>query len=363
MIDILDHLGLQAANLGKNDFNYGFDFLLENMQKTQVKLISTNIVNKESGEPAALPYWIKQFNPTDHNALFGKKAIKVGILGVINPTFEFRLEKDKQNMQSLSFIRALQLKLSFLRRQCDVIIVLAALGLDQARNLPKSVNGIDVIISSEFPGALVPPQLLKDRQDRQVILCSPQDRGKSFDVLTLMLDEKKNIVDFTNLHTPLDTKVKENKAILRLVNDYEGKYQYLYRYNRFSKSGHIFYQGALGCKRCHEEQFTAWQATRHATAYNTLVQANADKNETCLPCHVTGYGKKSGFEQNNISLRKANVQCESCHGPGSLHISHPNNLYGKTDESTCIKCHTGDYGKDFNYKKYLKMIGCGRKKQ
>ena len=39
----------------------------------------------------------------------------------------------------------------------------------------------------------------------------------------------------------------------------------------------------------------------------------------CLQCHVTGFGKPGGFTSREETPDLLGVQCEMCHGPGSLY--------------------------------------------
>jgi hypothetical protein len=114
-------------------------------------------------------------------------------------------------------------------------------------------------------------------------------------------------------------------------------------------AGDYSYMGVDNCKMCHKKaekgnQFGVWNESPHATAFETLQGEEAAKVAAeagveglpaeateCLSCHVTGWGKEKGYEvlgadfiENPDNARavkknnsKANVGCESCHGPGS----------------------------------------------
>jgi hypothetical protein len=71
--------------------------------------------------------------------------------------------------------------------------------------------------------------------------------------------------------------------------------------------------GAAKCKACHLNEHKVWMESKHAKAFEVLKPEDRTKPE-CLSCHTTGHGKTAaaGADLNG-------VQCESCHGPGSLY--------------------------------------------
>jgi hypothetical protein len=138
------------------------------------------------------------------------------------------------------------------------------------------------------------------------------------------------------------------------------------------------YVGADSCKKCHFKQFQGWKKTKMAKAIDALKPGNAlemkkkfnldeKKDYTtdakCIECHVTGYGKPGGYptlpaegkkwteEETKRATAMENVQCEACHGPGSLTnvFKKDNEAYAKAeilkrgminaDEANCKTCH------------------------
>lgn len=94
------------------------------------------------------------------------------------------------------------------------------------------------------------------------------------------------------------------------------------------------YVGVQACaKMCHKssargKQLQAWQATRHAKAYQTLLGDEAKalakktglaeepaKSPKCLKCHATGADVPPERRAATLKLEDG-VQCESCHGAG-----------------------------------------------
>lgn len=129
------------------------------------------------------------------------------------------------------------------------------------------------------------------------------------------------------------------------------------------------------CSFCHTDQAAAWSATGHATFFTRAINGEASDHygPNCISCHTVGFNNRpeavnGGFddvaaeegwtfpevletgnwqamiEQFPASANLANIQCESCHGPGNLHVNRAEDAedpmigmglaYG-----TCAQCH------------------------
>lgn len=103
------------------------------------------------------------------------------------------------------------------------------------------------------------------------------------------------------------------------------------------------YIGVVVCKACHPDQYAEWNATKHSTAHFQSFQ----NSDTCAPCHATGFGESGGFVSGTSELEMAGVQCEVCHGPGSVHIRAGLDQKAATINKipkavdTCQNCHRG----------------------
>lgn len=132
------------------------------------------------------------------------------------------------------------------------------------------------------------------------------------------------------------------------------------------------YVGAKKCKGCHVgpkngKVYEKWGNAVHARAFQTLKAKGEEKNPRCLYCHVTGFndgGYKIGAPN---AADFEGVQCESCHGKGSLYKKA--SIMKRVDlavesgmiipmESLCTKCHNEDSPtfKGFNYNEAVKVI-------
>jgi hypothetical protein len=121
--------------------------------------------------------------------------------------------------------------------------------------------------------------------------------------------------------------------------------------------------GERRCKVCHLATFKAWEKTGHAHAFETLKEGER-KNPICVACHTTGYGA-GGYEAKETVVDLTDVQCESCHGPGSLYSRSSVMRDRKRSEElglvkigpeTCTRCHNENSPtfRVFDYKEFLK---------
>ncbi len=96
------------------------------------------------------------------------------------------------------------------------------------------------------------------------------------------------------------------------------------------------YVGVKSCGKCHKKdkqgkQLAIWQKSKHAEAFKALGTADAredakrmgvagdpQKAEACLACHTTGFGAPAASFARRFKVEQG-VQCEACHGAGSLY--------------------------------------------
>jgi hypothetical protein len=128
--------------------------------------------------------------------------------------------------------------------------------------------------------------------------------------------------------------------------------------------GRAFYVGDAKCGACHQPALTFWKTTVHAGAWRTLVEGGKENDYKCTGCHVTGYGQVGGSSLGHTN-RLRDVQCEVCHGPGSIHVAEkgleePSSVHKEAPASTCTACHTEQHSDTFQYEAYLRdILGAG----
>lgn len=127
-----------------------------------------------------------------------------------------------------------------------------------------------------------------------------------------------------------------------------------------AEPGRAAYVGDAKCGSCHAPALAFWKKTVHATAWKTLVEVNKQNDYRCVSCHVTGYEQAGGSSLGHTN-RLRDVQCEVCHGPGSIHVAQkgleePAAVRRDTPATVCKGCHTEQHSDTFQYEAYLRDV-------
>jgi len=160
-----------------------------------------------------------------------------------------------------------------------------------------------------------------------------------------------------------------------------------------AKTPQATYVGVARCKMCHRtkargEIYDKWKASAHSKAFDALGSAKAkefgaargvsdpQKDPKCLKCHATAFGADPKLVSRSFKTGLG-VQCETCHGPGSLHIKArmkaasslkkqgitwlpevPKGEIHLPSQETCLKCHNDESPsyKEFHFGEFLEKI-------
>lgn len=212
-----------------------------------------------------------------------------------------------------------------------------------------TIKGWDVIITSS--GDILEEPL---KQDRTVIL-SGYPRGKKTGIITLAVTGEGSTGNFTHKWLSLGSDVEEDAKVRAVITEYDSKVAGLLKGPEKPAAGDT-YMGTAGCSACHQTYEESWKKTRHATAFDSLVNAGKSNDPECIVCHSVGFGEKGGFFTLETTPELANVQCEECHGLDREHVEDFSRPMRPVTEKVCLKCHTGENSPDFDFPVYLKKI-------
>lgn len=321
----MEKLGYQVVNLGANEVGLGAEnvsFLRSSLadQKFNLKFVSANVLNAQTGKPVVEPYRIVNV-----------AGVKAGITGVATGGAGTGLRVGPSGP-------AVARVVSQLKGQVDLIVAL--------QDRPAKVTFYD------RAGQL--------RWSQAVPETAPG--GKVFLAqapLANLAATKVSTYDVPFKTTPAAEYVKTVNDYKRVVSALEFDPTQWAPYSPFYGSD-VKFVGDTSCASCHAQAHAIWVKTGHATAMAVLQKNNDEGRPECVRCHSVGYALPAGFKSLKTTPHLANVQCESCHGPGAAHVAYyhaahsgPQSsppAYGQVGEKFCVNCHDPD-----NDPKYQKL--------
>jgi hypothetical protein len=323
------------------------------------------------------------------------KALKVGVISVVGPTVQGKL-KDSQGKVKDPLVRfdqvpaVLPLMLKEMQaKKPDLKVMLYQGTLTEAKACAEAAPALNVILclsDSDEPSAR--PEMVKD-----TMIVSVGHKGKHVGVVGIFANRKSaKAFDLKYQMATMDPEFKTPTAkegeqpIVALMERYTEALKdgnYLAKYTQGNHALQVAvpnavpsYVGSEKCKKCHEHAYDVWTNSRHAHAYQTLVDAKHPSlrqyDGECIVCHVTGFTYKTGFRDAEKTPLLMNVGCESCHGPASEHLkktedpkwhalmnpwkAKPNENAAATEKRElvigdfCQKCHDQENDMHWDYK-------------
>jgi hypothetical protein len=364
LIEAMNALGYEVANLSQRELAHGYDAFVAWKGKARFEIISANVVWQDTGEPVVAPVTVRKVALRE-----GAKSreVRLGFIGLTrnNPAFQGQGPGGRRIVTIDPFQAALK-QVPALQQKSDVIVALVALSLDEARQLPKKVKEIDLVLGGFGGFQTRTDDFPEDTRIGRARILYVGDQGKDVGEVRLFFDAQKGIASTQRNLVGLGRAWPEDPAMARLmettkvaVNDF----------NRAQASASSpfgapaapakappGYTGSQRCGACHEEAFAIWAASTHAHAFDVLVRAQQDFNPQCVGCHTVGFGREQGFVNAKASPGLVHVGCESCHGPSSRHPDEILRGYGGTGTDQCLTCHTKDNSPDYNPAEYVPKV-------
>lgn len=349
MVQAMDKLGYDVANIGERELNFGQKFLLDCFKKTKIDLVGSNLVYKDDHKPFAKPYSIRKVG-----------NVRVAVFGLLGKDLRIRQMPGDRPLEVLDPFQAAKDLVPQLHKKADIVVLLSHLGLTEGQRLTLEVPGIDVMIFGHQVG------LFREvTKTNGVINVRASERGQYIPTIHLVVQDGKITSNDGEL-TVLDDKVPADDAMNNEVNAFQDEL------NRRTGSANQaaattqaeqtqasitgdHYLGEKNCRRCHEAEYQKIKSHEHARAFDTLIKEQHASAPECIRCHVVGYGQAGGFMNRASTPDLVDVQCESCHGMGTRHDEM---VSGKllVGPDACGQCHTAEQSPDFKYDKALEKI-------
>jgi hypothetical protein len=117
------------------------------------------------------------------------------------------------------------------------------------------------------------------------------------------------------------------------------------------------YVGSLACQPCHAAEYERFVThARMSGSFRSIDRLSKgltpEEIRGCYRCHTTGYGAPSGFVSMMETPELANISCEVCHGPGSIHIRAEGEtaMKRRLTMEDCEGCHISERVQAFRFK-------------
>ncbi len=218
--DAMNAVGYDYGVFGNHDFNMTVPQFDELKRTVKFPLLLANVYNKTDKKPALAPYTIANWN-----------GLKVAIFGLVTYSARsYKAAAEAYTMRDpLDVAREL---VPVLRKQADLVILVAHDGLDVDQKMAQDIPGIDIIVGGHShtrlpvgayqtaakPGPLDPPGT--------IILQAHQwvgELGRLDFTVTEGTDKRWRITRYQEQLLPITDKIKEDPKVASVVNGYWDK--------------------------------------------------------------------------------------------------------------------------------------------
>jgi hypothetical protein len=349
-------IGYEAANLGHPEARLSAAQLREIKASSPVPLLSANLLERASGAPLFDAYRIVQ-----------RGAYRIALVGVMDE--HIPSENLGEGLAVEPMQAALSRLLPTLRKAADFIVLLAFTDEARLRQLARDDYEIQVILGGNVSQ---PAQHLEHLNCSYILYTTNQSRALGSLVLSFLGPGKLH--DKSGEIVLVADTIAEDPAIRKLDDEYRAEIRQTKL--QIDDPAHprddvvpgvksaAQYVGSESCMQCHVSAGKTWQDSRHAQASRALLQAGADADPNCLGCHTVGFGAPSGYRRD-APKRLTDVGCESCHGPGSVHVAQHaagtevTTHFRPLGVADCQKCHHGEFSRPFDWSAFWPQIQHG----
>jgi Cytochrome c554 and c-prime len=364
-IKALKLLNYNALALSADDLRVGVGEalgLFDNGLGDTTKIVTANV------QPAAV--FERIFRPS---LVVTAGPVKLGITAVIDPESLKQLsDPDKEAL--LPSIKSpesvLPGVLADLESKSDYQVLLVQAKPEVAKQLALANPGFDVVVAtSQFDDILNREAEMLNGD--KTTLVTVGKKGKHVGLIGLYPhDSPRDRFLLVTLNKQFSNPAGPMKALIQ--DEYRDMLKatgVVANYLRRSTLSGATFVGAETCKQCHPNTFEFWSETKHADAFVALKKdpkPNTIYDAECVTCHTTGFEYNSGWRSQEATPYLAGNQCENCHGPGSKHVSAPDNDEFKkaiavnagqaNTNGFCYRCHDAENSLHFEFAKYWDKI-------
>ena len=350
-----------ALNVGRREAQFTAAQLQAIKSASPVPILSANLLDKATRQPIFDSYRIVQ-----------RGAFRIAIIGVLDPR---GLEQNLGNGLMVGDMEsAIERCLAELRGKADVIVLLAFTDEATLTQLAQQFYECQVILGGKVSQPA--QQLIKSNRS---LVYFVTNESRALGMLRLQLVKGAPLQVAGNEIRLLRDTIPQDPSFRQMMQDYreEVRHAQLAVDDTNNLSADMVpgvrtvatYVGTDECVACHKTAASVWAKSAHASAFATLIDRKADADPKCIGCHTVGFGEPSGYRREFGATKLVNAGCESCHGPGSLHVREMegdtsiNFTFRPLDAGDCQKCHHGEFSRPFDWDQFWPLIKHGKDPQ
>jgi 2',3'-cyclic-nucleotide 2'-phosphodiesterase (5'-nucleotidase family) len=233
MIEALNAMGVDAMGIGDDDLSLGKEALKEILKKAKFPILSSNLIDEESGKPLFERLFIKEVN-----------GLRIGLFSLLSSeSFYGQWDPRKKGLIIQPPTETAQMIVKELQPKTDVIILLSHLSYPKDMELAQTGSGIHLIVGSHTGINLSYPPVVKN-----TIILQTAPKGMYGGKLDLTFNNKEphfynaatrrslennlNLMKqrLTSVNAPETEKAQWRKAkeeIERSLNQLQGKNEFI----------------------------------------------------------------------------------------------------------------------------------------
>ncbi len=344
LLRIMQYLKYDAMGPGDQEFLLGYKSLKNAKEEYKLPFISSNIL-------------VNGKNLFPPSKIFKKGNFLIKIFALISErAFDFYPEEIKNEIEVTDPEKFLSTQLAGPEKKNQITILLSHLGEETDRVIAKKFPELDIIIGGHSQTTLPEPV----RIGKTIIL---QAGGEAYYLgkLDLQMGNKDRYTVKGYQLIKMGLELPNDPAIVNLVKNYD--FHFIHNALANMPNSHIIGEKYLvkeaeSCAgECHSQQLENWKKGKHSKAWHSLEKENKTKISECVSCHASGYGRKDGFFNINLTPEMTNVTCTECHLTRREHLTLKNSKsVEKINKNNCLRCHDKKNDPEFNYEKKMKEL-------
>jgi hypothetical protein len=350
-------MNYDALNLGGREAQFTAAQLREVKKNSPVPIISANLLDQNSRQPLFESY-----------RLFRRGAMRVAVIGILDPR---AAENPGAGLQVGDMEAAVQRCLDELRGKADLIVLLAFADEAALTRLAQEFYECQVILGGKVRQ---PAQQLQ--QENRSLIYFVTNESRALGILRLRLARGAALTAAGNEIRFLYDTIPQDLSFRQLMQSYRdeiGRTRLAVDDPNNLEADAVpgvrtvaAYAGTDQCLACHPGAAAAWKSSAHARAFATLTGRKAEADPKCVGCHTVGFGHASGYRREFAAGKLVDVGCESCHGPGSLHVRQKggdatvNFTFRPLGAGDCIRCHYGEFSRPFAWDQMWSIVKHGK---